>query len=164
MSKLRFFLKYWLPVALWGSLIFTASGDTKSVARSSRIIEPFLRWLFPDLSDDVIWGVVLVARKCAHLTEFGILALLLWRAFRGTFWQDSDGWSRRCVACAWGGALVFAMCDEWYQTIVPGRQGSLWDVGIDSLGAALGLLAFWLICGWRQGRRHRSNGAALSKP
>ena len=82
MRKLRVFLKYWLPVLLWMALIFSASSDTGSFARSSRIVAPLLRWLFPHLPEDTVNFIVLLVRKCAHLTEYAVLALLLWRALR----------------------------------------------------------------------------------
>jgi len=80
--KFRIFLKYWLPVLIWMSLIFTASNDTRSFARSSRILAPLLHWLFPHLAGDTVNLIVLIARKGAHMTEYAVLALLLWRALR----------------------------------------------------------------------------------
>jgi VanZ family protein len=86
--KLRVFLKYWLPVLLWMTLIFSASGDTKSFARSSRILGPLLHWLFPHLPEDTVNLIVFFARKGAHLTEYAVLALLLWRALRQPVEKD----------------------------------------------------------------------------
>ena len=150
MSKLKSFAKYWLPVVLWAAVIIMASGDSKSVQRSSRIIEPLMRWLFPQASDETIHTVVFIARKWAHLAEYAILALILWRALRGTRTPPAEGWSRRLVSVAWGGATAFAITDELHQTFVPGRQGSFWDVLIDSIGAAGGLFALWLFGRWRK--------------
>jgi VanZ family protein len=155
-SKLKSFAKYWLPVVLWAAVIVMASGDSKSVQRSSRIIEPLMRWLFPQASDETIHTVVFIARKWAHLAEYAILALILWRALRRTRKQTptlpapSGGWSRRLAFLAWGGATAFAITDELHQTFVPGRQGSFWDVVIDSLGAVGGLFALWLLGRWRK--------------
>ena len=89
MHKLHPFLKYWLPVLLWMGLIFTASSDTHSFARSSRILAPLLHWLFPHLPEDTVNFIVLLARKGAHLTEYAILALLLWRALRKPVKNDA---------------------------------------------------------------------------
>jgi VanZ family protein len=155
-SKLRSFAKYWLPVVLWAAVIVMASGDSKSVQRSSRIIEPLMRWLFPQASDETIHTVVFIARKWAHLAEYAILALILWRALRGarkptpTLPPPTNGWSRQLAILAWGGATAFAITDELHQVFVPGRQGSFWDVLIDSIGAAGGLFAFWLLGRWRK--------------
>lgn len=150
MSKLKSFAKYWLPLILWAAVIFSASGDKKSVHHSSRIIEPFVRWLIPNISEEAVKTTVFVVRKGAHVTEFAILAMLLWRTFRGTFGKEQTGWSRRIAFSAWLVATLFAVTDEWHQVYVPGRQGSGWDVLIDSIGAAWGLFALWLIGRWRK--------------
>jgi VanZ family protein len=148
-SKLRVFVKYWLPVMVWMAVIFSASSDTNSARRSSRLIEPFIRWLFPDIHPDNIWPIVLFVRKCAHLTEYAVLALLLWRAFRSVSVQTA-GWSWRLARNAWFGVIAYAITDEVHQTFVPGRQGSAWDVLIDSLGGAAGLLVLWALGRWRK--------------
>ena len=64
------------------ALIFSASGDRASFSHSSRIIGPIVRWLFPQLSDEAVHAIVVLVRKCAHLAEYAVLALLLWRALR----------------------------------------------------------------------------------
>jgi VanZ family protein len=133
----------WLPVLVWMCLIFTASGDRMSFPRSSRIIAPLVRWLFPHLPDEAVHGIVVGVRKCAHLTEYALLALLLWRALRkppapgAPPWQ----WSR----AGWALALValYAATDEFHQTFVPSRGGSVWDVLLDTLGGVGGLLVVW---------------------
>jgi len=38
-------------VLIWMALIFSASSDSHSYEHSSRFVEPFLRWLFPHLSE-----------------------------------------------------------------------------------------------------------------
>ena len=150
MSKLKSFAKFWLPVVLWAVLIFSASGDKKSVHHSSRIIEPLVRWLIPDISDEAVRTTVLVVRKCAHVTEFAIFALLLWRAARATIYKQSAGWSRKATVFAITGAVLFAISDEVHQSYVPGRQGAAMDVLIDSLGVAGGLFCLWLVGRWRK--------------
>jgi VanZ family protein len=87
--KLRVFLKYWLPVLIWMALIFSASSDTRSFARSSRILAPLLHWLFPQMPEDTVNLIVLIIRKCAHMTEYAVLALLFWRALRQPVKNDS---------------------------------------------------------------------------
>src|SRR5581483_4059510 len=91
-QKLGIFLKYWLVLVLWMSLIFVGSSDTQSFPRSSRIVEPILRWLFPKVSDQTVHNVVFVARKGAHLTEYAILAMLIWRAVRMPTRGDRRPW------------------------------------------------------------------------
>lgn len=147
-SRLKSFAKYWLPVVVWMALIFSASGDTDSARRSSRIIEPLVRWLFPHIAEDNIWPIVLFFRKCAHLTEYAVLALLLWRALRLVAAQTT-GWSWRVARNAWFLVVLYAITDEVHQMFVPTRMGSVWDVLIDSIGGAGGLLALWAFGCWR---------------
>lgn len=149
-SKFKSFAKYWLIPLLWAGVIYSASGDRQSVQHSSRLIEPFVRWLMPDISDTAVWRVVLVARKGAHVTEYAVFAVLLWWALRHSRWGGAGGWSKKCARGAWVIATLFAATDEFHQLFVPGREGSIWDVLIDSCGAATGLFLLWLIGRWRK--------------
>ena len=62
------------------AVIFSASADSHSYEHSSRFVEPFLHWLFPQMSQAHVEEIHHLIRKCGHLTEYAILALLLWRA------------------------------------------------------------------------------------
>lgn len=141
--RLWLFIKFWLPPLLWMSLIFIGSADGGSVARSSRIIEPFLRWLFPAMSAEAVGTCVLLARKCAHLAEYGFCAILLWRALRQYTSKDTRPWNWR--EAKWVLIMIFAYActDEIHQCFVPGRGGAFHDVLLDTLGGALGLFVLW---------------------
>ncbi len=94
-------------------------------------------WFFssqPDLSSGL--GVIdLVGRKLIHAGEYALLCFLCWRALRARL---AD---RAALAVAFGLAVAYGAVDEYHQTFVAGRNGSPIDVGIDSLGAALAVLA-----------------------
>ncbi len=147
---MRSFILYLLPILIWMVAIFSASGDRASFQHSSRIIEPFLHWLFPNLSADVARGVVVVFRKCAHLTEYAILALLVWRARRKVFWHEDGAWHWSAAGEALWVAVLYAATDEFHQTFIPSREGCLRDVFIDSSGAVAGLLVLWMLGRWRK--------------
>ncbi|KJR49322.1 putative phosphotransbutyrylase [Desulfosporosinus sp. I2] len=66
-----------------------------------------------------------ILRKCAHVTLFGILAVLLYMA------------TGLNIRFAWILATLYGASDELHQLFVPGRGSSWWDVGFDSLGAFL---------------------------
>ena len=150
MLKLRGFAKYWVPVLAFMAVIFSASSDRKSAHRSSRLIEPLVRWLFPDLTNDTVWLIVLLVRKCAHVTEFAILALLVWRALRASATPRARAWSWGLARNVWLVAVLYAASDELHQWFVPDRQASGWDVLIDSSGAAAGLIGLWALGCWRK--------------
>ena len=77
----------------------------------------------PHLATD-LGTLDVILRKCAHMVEFGLLALLWWRAL---------GRPEPAVAIA----LLYAIGDEWHQSFVDGRHGSPVDVVIDAAGVAL---------------------------
>jgi VanZ family protein len=118
-------------------LIFAGSTDAFSAEQTSRFLVPFLRWLDPQISVATIAAVHFALRKLGHLTEYGVFAVLLWRAVRGTLR------SKRSVTIA---ALVFivsaafAASDEFHQSFIPSRTASSNDVMIDICGAIVGLI------------------------
>jgi len=132
------------------STIFGASSDSGSFERSSRIIAPLVHWLFPNLSAEYVHAIVMFVRKCAHLTEFAIFALLVWNALRRPRWIVTRPWSWREAAEALWFAVLYAATDEFHQTFVPSREGCLRDVLIDSCGAVIGLLLLWALGRWRK--------------
>lgn len=134
----RDFLKHWLPPIAWVLLIFLASTDLMSAEHTSRFIGPLLRWISPDVTPATIAAVQLIVRKAAHVMEYAILAVLLARALAVT---SSDVRFRRgllvmfCAGCC-------AVLDEYHQSFVVTRTGSLVDVFIDVTGAGLGLALY----------------------
>ena len=99
----------WLPVLVWAGVIFAFSS-------------------VPSLNSGLGWWDYPL-RKCAHMTEYAILAILLVRATASYLW-------------AFPLAVAYAASDEFHQTFVRGRHGSPIDVGIDAAGALIGL-AVW---------------------
>lgn len=91
--------------------------------------------------DDIIFLI----RKCAHLTEYAILASLVWRACRKPKWQDPRPWMWSQAGIAIWVAMFYATTDEFHQTFVPSREGCVRDVMIDSSGAVVGIIALWLL-------------------
>jgi hypothetical protein len=68
---------------LWLGVIFVGSTNVMSTEHTSRFIAPFLRWLNPDISIEVIAQIQFVVRKAAYVGEYAILAILFWRALHG---------------------------------------------------------------------------------
>ncbi len=134
------------------AVIFGASSDQFSGRHTSRLIEPLMRWLIPGVTDATIGEVVFLVRKAAHLTEFGILAVLLWRAWRQVSLLSPPAWNWRDAAVTVGGCALYAASDEFHQLFVPSRQASTRDVFLDTLGAALGLALLWSLALWRRRR------------
>jgi VanZ family protein len=114
----------WIPVILWGGLIFTLSTSAFSAANTSKVIDPMLRWLIPGITAASVDVCHMLVRKAAHFTEYGIL---FWLLVRGPMAQRPWLALMLCV--------VYALTDEGHQVFVPGRTASLYDVALDSTGA-----------------------------
>jgi VanZ family protein len=71
-----------------------------------------------------VWDTIL--RKAAHMTEYGLLWFLWWRAL---------GFRHRGAAAVI--ALAYAATDEYHQHFVSGRHGTPVDVLIDAAGVAV---------------------------
>lgn len=105
--------KRWLLVILWAGLIFFLSHQ-------------------PDLSSGLSekWNFFL--SKSAHFLEYAILAFLLSQALQGH--QLSK---KKILILAAILAIGYAFSDEYHQSFILGRNASLGDVFIDSLGVLL---------------------------
>ena len=120
----------WLCV-VWGHSLM--SGDVSS-AESSRFVF-LVRPLFElfGCHDEMI--MTFAIRKCAHFSEYAILAGLGLRMARAWCATKRGAW---LLAGAIGVAVP--VLDELLQTIVPGRSGNPRDVLIDMAGGAFGML------------------------
>ena len=139
--KPRDFARYWMPVVIWGIILAVNSTDLMSAQHTSRFIEPFLRWLNPNISAASVGAVQLFVRKAAHVTEYAILAALLFRGFSRGNMRRAFAW----LALAWIVAVSCASLDEFHQSFVASRTGSPIDVMIDATGALIGVLSYRLL-------------------
>jgi VanZ family protein len=135
---MKSFLKYWLPLLIWLGVIFVGSTNVMSVPHTSRYIIPVLLWLKPGMTVQTIWVIIVFIRKCMHVIEYAVLALLLWRALR------SLPILRPKTVMVFGavllGCAMLAASDEFHQMFVKSRTPSVRDVLLDVTGAILGLL------------------------
>ena len=81
------------------------------------------------------WDLLL--RKCAHVAEYAVLGALLVRAV-----------GRPAAAVALG--ALYAVSDEVHQHFVRGRHGAWYDVLVDTVGVAAGVVV------WRRARSRAS--------
>ncbi len=153
LPKERSALFWWWPALVQMTLIYFASSNVGSAKNTSRIIGPLLRWLFGSVSDETVWNVQFYIRKCGHLTGYAILGILCWRAVaKPARWLAND-WQTRVAFQAWLIATLYAGTDEWHQSFVPSREGSVWDVLLDSFGVFVGLCVVRQFCHWRTARK-----------
>ena len=132
-------------------LIFSASGDTKSYQHSTALFSPVLRWLFPQMSAEHIELLHHIIRKAGHLTEYALLALLLWRAIHHTRRPPvapklgGGGWRWDEAGLSLASVFLYAASDEFHQIFVQSRTPLVSDVFIDACGGATSLLLLWSI-------------------
>lgn len=115
-NKLSLFLKLWGPVCIWSLLIFILSN------------QPNLTLNLPN---------EFIIRKLTHAVEYAVLTFLFFRALYNSQRKTSASpiyFKKYCIVLSFIIVLLFAVSDEFHQTFVLGRQGTPYDVMIDSLG------------------------------
>jgi VanZ family protein len=136
-------LSRYVPLVMWACFVLFASSASFSASNTSRIIRPLLLWLFPDISEESLAYVHFLIRKTAHFSEYALLALLAARAFRTSHKQKlKELWwlaAFALVACV-------ALVDEYHQSFLPSRTGTIYDSLLDMTGGtvALACAALWL--------------------
>lgn len=141
----------YVPLLCWIGLIFFASTGTLSASNTSRIIGPLFKWLFPAITESQLLSVHITVRKLAHLTEYAILALLAARAFIPSM---NERLRRAWIVAALALVALVALTDEYHQSFLATRTGTLWDSLIDIAGGAIALVVLSL---WRAHKRLRRN-------
>ena len=97
---------------------------------------PLLRRLAPWATDAQLQVAHRTIRHTAHAVEYGILAVLWIRALmRGVALG-----ARPAAGLSIAVAVAWACVDEWHQSTIPSRTGSLWDVLLDGAGATAATL------------------------
>ncbi|MBL7078628.1 VanZ family protein [Candidatus Shapirobacteria bacterium] len=109
-KKLKKSLRFLFPF-VWMSFIFYLSSRQKIAVSSS------------------YWFSFFVF-KSLHLIEYGVLFLL---------WYFALSNQKKKLKLAIAFSLLYAIFDEFHQTLIPSRQGKVRDVFIDFLG----IIIFW---------------------
>lgn len=112
-TKIINFLFHWLPVTIWAAIIFKLS--------SGKVPE----------ASTVYWQDFAI-KKFAHVTFFGFLSILIYRALRGEGIPRKKAAIWAIVATAFYGAT-----DEFHQLFTQGREARVRDVGFDTIGAMI---------------------------
>lgn len=112
-------IKYWLPVIAWAGVIFAFSAREVPV------------------TSEIYWQDFIL-KKTAHIIEYGIFALLLYRALRAHETERT-----RAVILSILFASIYGATDEFHQSFIPGREPRVRDVAFDTIGASLSMLVLW---------------------
>jgi VanZ family protein len=134
-----FLLRYWIPALLVAVLISLFSTHYFTPQQTGRVIVPLLRWFFPHASPNLIRHLHFGIRKLAHVAEFGVFSVFVFRAIRG----PRTGWQLHWALLTLLLATAYAMFDEFHQRYVPRRHSSPKDIAIDGSAALLAQLIVW---------------------
>lgn len=141
-------LRAWWPALLWAGVIFAASTDSFSSDHTNHIIAPLLRWLIPGISAVSLELIHHLIRKSAHIVEYFIFFLLLYRGIRGV----RLGWRWSSAFFAWFIAAAYSALDEVHQSFIASRGASGWDSLLDSTGALVALVVVFLYYRFRRSK------------
>ncbi len=137
-------LKAWIAAILWLIVISIESTTYLSSSNTSRFLYPLLHYLFGiDYAAFEPWHVVI--RKSGHVFGYGLLCILLFRAWRETLPSATGAkWTIRWATIAVVGTALAASLDEWHQSFIPTRTGTVRDVILDTSAAIAAQLALVL--------------------
>ena len=117
------FFRFWGPAIVWMAIIFLAS-TRESVQVSDEFTINFLFF------------------KTLHVIEYAILFTLYYRALRNTLDRKNIV---VLLTTAFVMTILYAISDEFHQTLVPTREGKVRDVIIDALGALLSWISIAIL-------------------
>jgi VanZ family protein len=134
----------WIAAILWLILIAIESTDWLSSSNTSRILYPLLHFLTGvDPIRFQVWNYFI--RKTGHVAGYFGLSLLLFRAWRATIpFVQASQWSIQWARISFFMTALVACLDEWHQTFLPSRTGSLQDVALDSAAALAAQMVIFL--------------------
>lgn len=110
-------IRRWLPLIIWIVMIFALSS-------------------IPGLSSDDV-RLPTGFDKLVHFFEYAVFALLFYRGL--SYGGVRVRWSIVLIVVASG--IAVAALDEMYQSYIPRRDSSMYDLVMDSAGVVVGMLA-----------------------
>ncbi len=112
-------VKYWAPPLIWGALIFSVSSGT-----------------VPSVS--TVYWQDFVVHKAAHIIEYSILGILVYRALKQERIGRKEALVYAIILCAF-----YGLVDEFHQSFTPTREPRIRDVIIDTIGSGIGIVSVW---------------------
>ena len=136
MAKKKEIIISWMLLVIWMIFIFIMSSFNGNISSNqSGSIADLIYNLF-NISDTE--KVSLIVRKCAHVSEFFILGILVINLI--SKYNVKYSYLISFIVC-----VLYASSDEFHQLFVPGRSGQVTDIFIDMIGVVLGLSIYCLI-------------------
>lgn len=119
----------WMIIIFWFSSMPAVLSDEKShfVIYVFNLLGLNLNSIFGDLANFIV-------RKCAHFSEYFIFFLLLYNFYKEYFPK------KKALIFSLTSVFLYACTDEFHQLFVPGREGRVRDVLIDTSGGVLAMI------------------------
>lgn len=117
--KSKKILMFWLPAFVWAAVIFLFSS-------------------FPVISAAEFYWQDFVIKKTAHIIEYAVLGGLTYRALKENGINKVHAGYISVVVC-----FFYGLTDEFHQGFTSGRQPTLRDVIIDTIGGGLAIYSIW---------------------
>jgi VanZ family protein len=140
--------KTWIALILWLIVITVESTSYLSSHNTGRFLYPLLHSLF-GIDHASFEPLHLFLRKSGHVFGYGLLSILFFRAWRETLpAQGGARWTFRWAAIAVLGTFLVASLDEWHQSYLPSRTGTVRDVILDTCAGIAAQVAIFLAHRW----------------
>jgi VanZ family protein len=139
----------WIPALLCLAVIAWESTPLMSSDNTGHLLLAVARFFDLRITLAQLELLNAVGRKIGHGLGYGVLSLLMLRAWWATLMLPRSAtrlpswtamvttWSARAAVLALLSAAATAGLDEWHQSFLPGRAGTLRDVALDTMAAAL---------------------------
>lgn len=124
---------------VWVALISIESTDLLSSEHTGTLLYKLVTWLFGPVNLYEFLKFHFYLRKTGHVFAYGMLGLLLLRGWRATL-DPARAWLGHVTLLSWLGTVFVAAMDEWHQSYIPSRTGSVRDVVLDSVAGFVFLL------------------------
>lgn len=137
-----------IPVLVFMAVIFAFSARTaeQSMENSDAVVDILLEIgqqenkISQPEGKEIYQTLVVLVRKGAHMAEYAVLCMLA--ALHLTCWGLAG---KKLALCSVIFSALYAASDEFHQLFVEGRSGQATDVLIDTMGAVLGIAAFFIL-------------------
>ena len=131
-------MRAWWPAVVWIAIIAVESTDLFSSEHTGGMLYRLLTHLFRHVNFYKFLVFHHYLRKTGHVVGYGMLSLLLLRGWRVTLGRV-PALLLRATLLSWLGTLFVSAMDEWHQSYIPSRTGTVWDVALDTV-AGVGFL------------------------
>ena len=122
-------------IIAWMIMVFAFSNQNGE--GSSNLSMAITKWIFH--SEEIAQRMDPFIRKCAHMAEYALGAILVY-SYCLTY-EKMD--SKKQIIFSLCFTILYAATDELHQLFVSERSGQIIDVLIDSVGAAIGVFTVW---------------------